>query len=75
LSSPLTGARSNGLPLNLEKLLRDLQDKFGDTLGLLEMIRLPLELHRPRRRQRGLLGTRRWQPPPAHRPALRERGH
>jgi hypothetical protein len=42
---PAYGGPLDGLPLNLEKLLRDLQDKFGDTLDLLEMIRLPLELH------------------------------
>ena len=42
---PVYGGPLDGLPLNLEKLLRGLQDKFGDTLDLLEMIRLPLELH------------------------------
>jgi hypothetical protein len=33
------------LPLNLEKLLRGLQDKFGDTIEGLEYCRLPGELH------------------------------
>jgi hypothetical protein len=43
---PAYGGPLDGLPLNLEKLLRDLQSKFGDTLNLLEMIQLPAELHR-----------------------------
>jgi hypothetical protein len=34
----------DGLPLNIEKLLRDLQGKFGKRLNLLEMAQLPLEL-------------------------------
>ena len=42
---PVYGGPLDGLPLNLEKLLRDLQDRFGDALDLLEMIRLPFELH------------------------------
>jgi hypothetical protein len=42
---PAYGGPLDGLPLNLEKLLRDLQDRFGDTLNLLETIRLPFELH------------------------------
>src|SRR4029077_9876936 len=42
---PAYGGPLDGLPLNLEKLLRGLQDKFGDMLGLLEMIQLPFELH------------------------------
>ena len=42
---PAYGGPLDGLPLNLEKLLRDLQDRFGDTLNLLETIQLPLALH------------------------------
>src|SRR5215471_2997606 len=42
---PAYGGPLDGLPLNLEKLLRDLQDRFGDTLNLRETIRLPLALH------------------------------
>ncbi len=42
---PAYGGPLDGLPLNLEKLLRGLQGRFGDTLNLLEMIQLPLELH------------------------------
>ena len=42
---PTYGGPLDGLPLNIEKLLRDLQGRFGDTLNLLEMIQLPLESH------------------------------
>ena len=42
---PIYGGPLDGLPLNIEKLLRDLQDRFGDTLNLLETIQLPLALH------------------------------
>ncbi len=35
----------DGLPLNIETLLRDLQGRFGDELNLLEMAQLPFELH------------------------------
>jgi hypothetical protein len=42
---PAYGGPLDGLPLNLEKLLRDLQSRFGNTLDLLEMIQLPFELH------------------------------
>ena len=42
---PAYGGPLDGLPLNLEKLLRGLQDRFGDTLNLVETIQLPLELH------------------------------
>jgi hypothetical protein len=35
----------DGLPLNIEKLLRGLQDRFGTKLNLLEMAQLPFALH------------------------------
>jgi hypothetical protein len=41
---PTYGGPLDGLPLNIEKLLRDLQGKFGETLNLLELAQLPLEL-------------------------------
>ena len=42
---PAYGGPLDGLPLNIEKLLRDLQAKFGSKLNLLEMAELPFELH------------------------------
>jgi hypothetical protein len=42
---PAYGGPLDGLPLNLEKLLRGLQGKFGSTIGGLEYFELPGELH------------------------------
>ena len=36
----------DGLPVNLETLLRKLQEKFGDDVNVIEMARLPLALQR-----------------------------
>jgi hypothetical protein len=41
---PSYGGPLGGLPLNLEGLLRQLQNKFGDDLGFLEKIELPVVL-------------------------------
>lgn len=43
---PTYGGPLGGLPLNIEGLLRELQDQFGDTIGLLEWPVLPLALRR-----------------------------
>src|SRR5215475_7675743 len=42
---PTYGGPLDGLPLNIEKLLRDLQGEFGEKLNLLELAQLPFELH------------------------------
>ena len=42
---PTYGGPLDGLPLNIEKLLRELQGRFGDELNLLELVQLPFELH------------------------------
>ena len=42
---PSYGGPLDGLPLNLEKLLRGLQGKFGNTIDGLEWVELPFELH------------------------------
>ena len=75
LAVPTYGGPLDGLPLNIEKLLRDLQGRFGNRLNLLEMAPAAARAPQPRRRQRGLLGTGRRQPPATHRSALRERRH
>ena len=41
---PSYGGPLGGLPLNIEGLLRRLQDRFGDTIGLLEWPVLPVAL-------------------------------
>ena len=41
---PSYGGPLGGLPLNIEGLLRGLQDRFGDTIGLLEWPVLPIAL-------------------------------
>jgi lysophospholipase L1-like esterase len=41
---PFYGGPLGGLPLNIEGLLRKLQDRFGDTIGLLEWPLLPVVL-------------------------------
>lgn len=46
LAVPHYGGPLDGLPLNLEKLLKDLQEEFGTSLSLLEALRAPLALHR-----------------------------
>ena len=39
---PTHGGPLDGLPVNVETLLRRLQDKFGTSLGLVDKLRLPL---------------------------------
>lgn len=46
LAVPRYGGPLNGLPLNLERLLGRLQERFGDSVNPLEFIQLPLALHR-----------------------------
>jgi hypothetical protein len=46
LPVPTYGGPLGGLPLNIEGLLRGLQAKFGDRLNPLELVALPVELHR-----------------------------
>ena len=41
---PFYGGPLGGLPLNLEGMLRKLQDRFGDSIGLLEWPQLPVVL-------------------------------
>ncbi|HEX2808200.1 MAG TPA: hypothetical protein VHN80_18715 [Kineosporiaceae bacterium] len=41
---PAYGGPIGGLPVNIEGLLRKLQDRFGDTLSLLEWVQLPITL-------------------------------
>jgi lysophospholipase L1-like esterase len=43
---PIYGGPLDGLPLNLEALLRQLRRKFGDDLSLFEKLELPVQLHR-----------------------------
>jgi hypothetical protein len=45
LAVPSYGGPLGGLPLNLEGLLRGLQDKFGDGFNPLEVLTLPVALH------------------------------
>ena len=47
-----------GLPLNLEYLLRDLQERFGPTLSLFEIPLATPARAQPDERHRGVLGTR-----------------
>jgi lysophospholipase L1-like esterase len=42
---PAYGGPLDGLPLNIEALLRGVQGRFGDELNVLEMVQLPFELH------------------------------
>ena len=42
---PTYGGPLGGLPLNIEGLLRKLEDRFGDTIGLLDWPVLPIALH------------------------------
>lgn len=43
---PHYGGPLDGLPLNIETLLRRLEQNFGDDLSLVEKLRAPLALHR-----------------------------
>jgi hypothetical protein len=43
---PAYGGPLDGLPLNIESLVRRLQRKFGDDINLLERMRMPMTLHR-----------------------------
>jgi hypothetical protein len=43
---PRYGGPLDGLPLNIESLVRQLQDKFGDDMSMFERMRAPLALHR-----------------------------
>jgi hypothetical protein len=45
LAVPTYGGPLGGLPLNLEGLLRELEDKFGRRLGPVELASLPLVVH------------------------------
>jgi hypothetical protein len=45
MAVPSYGGPLGGLPINLEGLLRALQDKFGDGLNPLELLTLPVALH------------------------------
>ena len=44
-SHPRYGGPLDGLPVNLEALMRRLEGKFGSTIGPLEFLRAPLVLH------------------------------
>jgi lysophospholipase L1-like esterase len=44
-SYPSYGGPLDGLPVNIEALLRRLEAKFGDTIGPLEFFRVPFQLH------------------------------
>jgi hypothetical protein len=46
LPVPSYGGPLGGLPLNIEGLLRGLQDKFGTRLNVVELLELPFVLHR-----------------------------
>ena len=67
LPGPTYGGPLGGLPLNIEGLLRDLQDKFGDRLDSAGDGPTSARAPPPGGRQRGLLGTGRRQPPAPHR--------
>jgi hypothetical protein len=43
---PSYGGPLDGLPLNIESLLRRMQNKFGGDINMLERMRMPLMLHR-----------------------------
>jgi lysophospholipase L1-like esterase len=43
---PSYGGPLDGLPLNIESLVRRLETKFGDDVNVLERVRMPLVLHR-----------------------------
>jgi hypothetical protein len=42
---PSYGGPLDGLPFNIEAMLRQMQQSFGDDIGLLEKLRLPVVLH------------------------------
>ena len=67
---PAYGGPLDGLPVNLEKLLRDLQDKFGDTLSRREMDRWPEKLASSLDANEDYWERRGGQPPAEHRSAL-----
>ena len=43
---PTYGGPLDGLPFNIEAMLRQMQESFGKDISLLERIRLPVVLHR-----------------------------
>ena len=71
---PTYGGPLRGLPLNIEELLRQLQERFGDDLNLSGGPHPPPRPARDRRPERGLLGTRRRVRTAAYGPQVRNLG-